>query len=203
MIRLEHISHHYAKEPVLHDISLQIEANSFNIISGESGSGKSTLLSVISTLLTPSKGKLFFDKTQSTQIKNMDIFRNRHIGFVFQFHYLISHLTVYENIALVSRKSKKDAQEVLKKLGILDLENKYPDEISGGQRQRAAIARAIINQPKYIFADEPTGSLDSKNSQIVFDILRELDATVVVATHELGYAQKDDTMITLKDGRLC
>ena len=203
MIRLEHISHHYAKEPVLHDISLQIEANSFNIISGESGSGKSTLLSVISTLLTPSKGKLFFDKTQSTQIKNMDIFRNRHIGFVFQFHYLISHLSVYENIALVSRKSKKDAQEVLKKLGILDLENKYPDEISGGQRQRAAIARAIINQPKYIFADEPTGSLDSKNSQIVFDILRELDATVVVATHELGYAQKDDTMITLKDGRLC
>ena len=203
MIRLEHISHHYAKEPVLHDISLQIEANSFNIISGESGSGKSTLLSVISTLLTPTKGKLFFDETQSTQIKNMDIFRNRHIGFVFQFHYLISHLSVYENIALVSRKSKKDAQEVLKKLGILDLENKYPDEISGGQRQRAAIARAIINQPKYIFADEPTGSLDSKNSQIVFDILRELDATVVVATHELGYAQKDDTMITLKDGRLC
>ena len=203
MIRLEHISHHYAKEPVLHDISLQIEANSFNIISGESGSGKSTLLSVISTLLTPTKGKLFFDKTQSTQIKNMDIFRNRHIGFVFQFHYLISHLSVYENIALVSRKSKKDAQEVLKKLGILDLADKYPDEISGGQRQRAAIARAIINQPKYIFADEPTGSLDSKNSQIVFNILRELDATVVVATHELGYAQKDDTMITLKDGRSC
>ena len=203
MIRLEHISHHYAKEPVLHDISLQIEANSFNIISGESGSGKSTLLSVISTLLTPTKGKLFFDETQSTQIKNMDIFRNRHIGFVFQFHYLISHFTVYENIALVSHKSRKDAQDVLKKLGILDLENKYPDEISGGQRQRAAIARAIINQPKYIFADEPTGSLDSKNSQIVFGILRELDATVVVATHELGYAQKDDTMITLKDGRLC
>ncbi len=203
MIRLEHISHHYAKEPVLHDISLQIEANSFNIISGESGSGKSTLLSVISTLLTPTKGKLFFDETQSTQIKNMDIFRNRHIGFVFQFHYLISHLSVYENIALVSRKSKKDAQKVLKRLGILDLADKYPDEISGGQRQRAAIARAIINQPKYIFADEPTGSLDSKNSQIVFDILRELDATVVVATHELGYAQKDDTMITLKDGRLC
>ena len=203
MIRLEHISHHYAKEPVLHDISLQIEANSFNIISGESGSGKSTLLSVISTLLTPTKGKLFFDKTQSTQIKNMDIFRNTHIGFVFQFHYLISHLSVYENIALVSRKSKKDAQKVLKRLGILDLADKYPDEISGGQRQRAAIARAIINQPKYIFADEPTGSLDSKNSQIVFDILRELDATVVVATHELGYAQKDDTMITLKDGRLC
>ena len=203
MIRLEHISHHYANEPVLHDISLQIEANSFNIISGESGSGKSTLLSVISTLLTPTKGKLFFDETQSNQIKNMDIFRNTHIGFIFQFHYLISHLTVYENIALVSRKSKKDAQEVLKKLGILHLENKYSDEISGGQRQRAAIARAIINTPKYIFADEPTGSLDSKNSQIVFDILRELYATVIVATHELGYAQKDDTMITLKDGHLC
>ena len=203
MIRLEHISHHYEDEPVLHDISLEIEAKSFNIISGESGSGKSTLLSIVSTLLTPTQGKLFFEETQSTQIKNMDIFRNRQIGFVFQFHYLISHLTVYENIALVSRKCKKDALEALKRLGILDLADKYPDEISGGQRQRAAIARAIINQPKYIFADEPTGSLDSKNSQIVFEILRELDATVIVATHELGYAQKDDTMITLKDGHLC
>jgi len=133
----------------------------------------------------------------------MDRFRNKHIGFVFQFHYLISHLTVYENIALVSHKSKNDAYEVLEKLGILDLANKYPDEISGGQRQRAAIARAIINKPRYIFADEPTGSLDSKNSQIVFDILRELDATVVVATHELAYVQKSDRIIKLKDGRLC
>ena len=203
MIGLKHISHHYADEAILHDISLEIASKSFNIISGESGSGKSTLLSIISTLLTPSKGQLFFEKKQSTKIANMDRFRNKHIGFVFQFHYLISHLTVYENIALVSHKSKKDAYEVLEKLGILELANKYPDEISGGQRQRAAIARAIINKPRYIFADEPTGSLDSKNSQIVFDILRELDATVVVATHELAYVQKSDRIIKLKDGRLC
>ena len=203
MLEVKHISHNYGDESILNDISLSIQPNTFTLITGESGSGKSTLLSIISTLLKPSKGELFFDGTASTQIKNIDHFRNREVGFVFQFHYLISHLTVYENIAMVSKRSKHEIVELLSRLDIAELSAKYPDQISGGQRQRAAIARAMINAPKYIFADEPTGNLDSKNSKIVFDLLRELDATVIVATHDLSQILPSDRIISLKDGHLC
>jgi len=203
MLRLENISHEYDKEMILHNISLEIEEGSFNIITGESGSGKSTLLSIVSTLLKTSEGKLYFDNIESGKIPNINHFRNREIGFVFQFHYLISHLTVYENIAMVSKKNKKEIENLLEKLAILPLANKYPDQISGGQRQRAAIARAMINEPKYIFADEPTGNLDSKNSEVVFDLLREMDATVIVATHDHSRILPNDRVIQLKDGHLC
>jgi len=203
MLRLEHISHEYDKEMILHDISLEIEEKRFTVITGESGSGKSTLLSIVSTLLNPSEGKIYFEGVESGKIPNINHFRNREIGFVFQFHYLISHLTVYENIAMVSQKSKKEIENLLDKLDILPLANKYPDQISGGQRQRAAIARAMINGPKYIFADEPTGNLDSKNSEVVFDLLREMDATVIVATHDHSRIVSNDRVIQLKDGYLC
>ena len=203
MLRLEHISHEYDKEMILHDISLEIEEKSFNVITGESGSGKSTLLSIVSTLLNPSEGKIYFEGVESSKIPNINHFRNKEVGFVFQFHYLISHLTVYENIALVSKKPKEEIETLLKRLDILTLADKYPDQISGGQRQRAAIARAMINEPKYIFADEPTGNLDSKNSDVVFELLRGLDATVIVATHDHSRILPTDRMITLKDGYLC
>lgn len=203
MIRLEHISHRYGKEKVLHDISLSIAPKSFNVITGESGSGKSTLLSIMSTLLKPTEGSLGFGDTDRNEIANIDRFRNTRIGFIFQFHYLIGHLTVFENIALVDRRRKKEIGTLLERLGIQALADKYPDELSGGECQRAAIARAMINRPDYIFADEPTGSLDSHNSRIVFDLLRETDATVVVATHESAYIEKTDRHIVLKDGRLC
>lgn len=203
MIRLEDISHEYDNEIILHNISLELEDKSFNIITGESGSGKSTLLSIISTLLNPSQGKIYFDNIQSSKIKNINHFRNKEVGFVFQFHYLISHLTVYENIAMVSLKSKEEIETLLIKLDILSLANKYPDQISGGQRQRAAIARAMINEPKYIFADEPTGNLDSKNSEVVFELLRNLNATVIVATHDHSRILPNDRVINLKDGYLC
>ncbi len=203
MIRLEDISHEYDNEIILHNISLELEDKSFNIITGESGSGKSTLLSIISTLLNPSQGKIYFDNIQSSNIKNINHFRNKEVGFVFQFHYLISHLTVYENIAMVSLRSKEEIEKLLIKLDILPLANKYPDQISGGQRQRAAIARAMINEPKYIFADEPTGNLDSKNSEVVFELLRNLNATVIVATHDHSRILPNDRVINLKDGYLC
>jgi len=203
MLHLSNISHEYGKETILHDISLTIENNTFNVITGESGSGKSTLLSIVSTLLKPTKGELFFDTISSDNIPNINHFRNQKIGFIFQFHYLISHLTVYENIAMVTKRSRSEIEALLHTLDIEKLKHKYPDQISGGQRQRVAVARAMINRPQYIFADEPTGNLDSKNSSIVFNLLRELDATVIVATHDLSRIHPSDRVITLKDGRLC
>lgn len=203
MLQLEHISHSYEDEKILHDINLLIETGSFNIITGESGSGKSTLLSIVSTLLKPTEGEIYYNDVSSKEIPDINRFRNQKVGFIFQFHYLISHLNVYENIAMVTKRSKQEIQALLDQLDIGNLQGKYPDQISGGQRQRAAIARAMINQPEFIFADEPTGNLDSKNSEIVFELLRGMDATVVVATHDHSRIQPGDRIISLKDGRLC
>jgi len=203
MLEVKHISHNYDHDKILNDISFSIQPGTFTIITGESGSGKSTLLSILSTLLVPTKGELIYDDTASTEIKNINHFRNQKVGFIFQFHYLISHLSVYENIAMVTKKSKPEIENLLSRLDIAQLSTKYPDQISGGQRQRVAIARAIINDPKYIFADEPTGNLDSKNSEIVFKLLRELDATVIVATHDFSQILPSDKIISLKDGHLC
>jgi len=203
MLEVLNVSHVYDNETILHDINLTIDSKTFTVITGESGSGKSTLLSIISTLLKPTKGEIFYDGLSSKDISDINRFRNQKIGFVFQFHYLISHLTVYENIAMVTKRSRSEIEELLAKLDIASLSRKYPDQISGGQRQRVAIARAMINRPEFIFADEPTGNLDSKNSKMVFDLLRELDATVIVATHDLSRILPSDRVIKLKDGKLC
>ena len=203
MLQIKHLSHDYENERVLHDINLSIETGSFNLITGESGSGKSTLLSIVSTLLKPTHGDIIYDNIHTADIVDINTFRNQKIGFVFQFHYLIAHLSIYENIKMVTKCSKEDILALLDQLGIKHLHSKYPDQISGGQRQRAAIARAMINQPAFIFADEPTGNLDSKNSEIVFDLLRKMNATVVVATHAHTYIRPEDRIISLRDGRLC
>jgi len=198
MIKVDRVSHFYGKEEILKDINLTIEDNSFNIIIGESGSGKTTLLSIMSTLLTPTKGDVYF--TTNIHHNSIDNFRNQHIGFIFQFHYLIAHLTILENIQMVTKKSKKEIIDLLNRLKISKLAKKYPSDISGGERQRVAIARAIINDPQYIFADEPTGNLDSKNSKIIFDILRNIDATVLVVTHNSSFIKSNDRVIEIKDG---
>lgn len=203
MLEVLNVSHEYDNETILHDINLTIKSKTFTVITGESGSGKSTLLSIISTLLKPTNGEIFYDGLSSKDISDINRFRNQKIGFVFQFHYLISHLNVYENIAMVTKRSRSEIEELLAKLDIAGLSKKYPDQISGGQRQRVAIARAMINRPEFIFADEPTGNLDSKNSQMVFDLLRGLDATVIVATHDLSRILPSDRVIKLKDGKLC
>ena len=203
MLEIMNVSHEYDNETILHDISLTIESKSFTVITGESGSGKSTLLSIISTLLKPTKGEIYFDGIASKEISDLNRFRNQKIGFIFQFHYLISHLNVHENIAMVTKRSRTEIKALLDKLDIAHLSAKYPDQISGGQRQRVAIARAMINRPEFIFADEPTGNLDSKNSKTVFALLRELDATVIVATHDLSRILPSDRVIKLKDGKLC
>jgi len=206
MIKAKHISHFYGKEQVLDNISLQINSGDFVFLSGESGSGKSTLLSILSTLLHPSKGELFLDTTPVQDIDNIDKFRQKKIGFVFQFHYLINYLSVYENIALAALdEKKKNINKTLKDLGILELSKRYPNEISGGQRQRVALARALINEPSIIFADEPTGSLDSKNTLVVYELLEKAcknGTTVIVASHDMNIEKYAIQTIRMKDGKI-
>jgi putative ABC transport system ATP-binding protein len=201
MLLVKNITHFYGKEKILSEIDLTVKQNSFTVITGESGSGKTTLLSIMSTLLTPTQGSIIYKDIDSSISQNK--FRNEYIGFVFQFHYLIAHLNIYENIKLVTKKSKKEIMQTLNSLHIQELAYKYPSQVSGGQRQRAAIARAIINNPKYIFADEPTGNLDSKNSKVIFDILRSLHATLIVVTHDKSLIHNTDNIIQLKDGTIC
>jgi ABC-type lipoprotein export system ATPase subunit len=203
MIEARNIRHSYGNEEVLHGIDLAIEPGSFTVIAGESGSGKTTFLSILSTLLQPESGVLRYGGIGCDEIADMDRFRRENVGFVFQFHYLIDHLRVWENVALAAKGGKAEALAVLERLHIDMLAEKYPNEISGGERQRTAIARAIVNRPRYLFADEPTGNLDSQNSKIVFDLLHEIDATVVVVTHDTSHILPTDRVETMKDGLLC
>lgn len=206
MIKARNISHFYSNEQVLHDLSFEIQSGEFLFLAGESGSGKSTLLSIISTLLKPSSGELFVDGVSFGDIADIDLFRQKNIGFVFQFHYLINYLSVYENIALAATDdNKKEIESLLEELGIKELSSRYPNEISGGQRQRVALARALVNNPKVIFADEPTGSLDSKNSTIVYGLLKKASlkgTTVVVASHDPQIQEYATKTIRLKDGQI-
>jgi putative ABC transport system ATP-binding protein len=206
MIKAINLTHYYNKDKALENINLEINKGEFVCLIGESGSGKSTLLSNLSTLLKPTSGDIFYEETNYKNIKNIDSFRKENIGFIFQFHYLINYLTIKENIKLANEKaSDDDISTFLNSLGINDLKNKYPTEISGGQRQRASIARALINNPKVIFADEPTGNLDSKNSQKVFEMFKDLSkkgTTIIVATHDKNLAQIANKIYEVKDGKI-
>ena len=206
MIQLKHITHYYGKSLVLDDVNLSIHKSEFVAILGTSGSGKSTLLSTMATLLQASEGEIKLLGEDIKKIKNMDDFRRKNIGFIFQFHYLIEYLNVYENITLSAYKENKDVDTLLKHLGIYELKTKYPNEISGGEQQRVAIARALVNKPKIIFADEPTGNLDSKNSKKVFELLQDIAHTqgtaVLVVTHDALLAQNADTIYRMDDGHI-
>ncbi len=206
MIKAKNITHFYGKEKVLDNISLDIGKGEFVCLTGESGSGKSTLLSVLSSLLQPTSGSIELEGKTLNSIKNIDDFRRENIGFVFQFHYLINYLNIKENIELaLIEKNETEVLGMMRFLGIENLADKYPNEISGGQKQRAAIARALVNNPKIIFADEPTGNLDSKNSQKVFELFKSLSAegtTVVIATHDKKLAELSDRIYEVNDGKI-
>ena len=206
MIKVKKLTHYYNNDKALENINLEINKGEFVCLVGESGSGKSTLLSIISTLLKPTKGELFFENLNYKNIKDIDDFRKTNIGFIFQFHYLINYLTVKENIKLANEKAtENEIHNLLKILRIENLSNKYPNEISGGQRQRVSIARALINKPKVIIADEPTGNLDSKNSLNVFEIFKKLSQeqiTIIVATHDKNLAQIANKIYEVKDGKI-
>ena len=206
MIKVRNLTHYYNKDLALKNINLEIKKGQFIAIIGESGSGKSTLLSILSTLLKPTSGEIIYENINYKDIKNIDDFRRKSIGFIFQFHYLINYLSVKENINLANEKaSKEEIFDLLKLLGIENLIDKYPNEISGGQRQRVAIARALINNPKIIFADEPTGNLDSKNSLNVFELFKTFankGTTIIVATHDKSLAELANKIYEVKDGKI-
>ena len=188
----------------LKSIDFNVARGETIILSGVSGSGKSTLLSILSTLLTPTEGELSFDGVDYKNIADIDSFRKKNIGFIFQFHYLIEYLSLRENIRIAKPKaSDTEIEKLLSLLGIEKYADKLPNEISGGERQRGAIARALINSPKVLFADEPTGNLDSKNADLVFELFKKLSengTTIIVTTHNKALAKKADRIIEVKDG---
>lgn len=206
IIEASNLNHNYNGDIALKDINLQINEGEFICLIGESGSGKTTLLSLLSTLLKPVSGQLKFEDSNYLDIKNIDNFRQKNIGFIFQFHYLINYLNNFENIKLANEEAtEEEINTLLELLDIKELAIKFPNEISGGQRQRVAIARALINTPKVLFADEPTGNLDSKNAKIVFDLFKKLSSegmTIVVATHNKELANTADKIYEVKDGQL-
>lgn len=198
------LNHYYGTEHILRDVDISIAPGSFTAIIGESGSGKTTLLSILSTLLQPTGGKVTYDGKVLEELGNIDRFRRRNIGFVFQFHYLISYLSLRENVALAAL-APEGIDPLMERLGIARLGSRYSDEVSGGERQRAAIARALINRPSVVFADEPTGNLDTKNALGVYELFREFSDNAtgfVVASHDKKIADFADTIIEMEDGRV-
>lgn len=201
---------------VLKDISFDVKRGEFVSIMGKSGCGKSTLLYILSTMDTDYTGELYLNDKFVTDNgpKELAQIRNENIGFVFQFHYLLPEFSVLENVMLPARKLAKksyeeiehDAMDVLKMLDIGHIAKNKSYRISGGEKQRVAIARALINQPSIIMGDEPTGNLDSKNSDNVLNIFKELaiekGLTLLVVTHDLDFANRTDRIITMEDGRI-
>lgn len=198
----------------LDNITLKIEKEEFITIMGPSGSGKSTLLHIIGLLDEASEGEVFLSKIKTTKMdqdQRAEI-RNKKIGFVFQAFNLIPSLTVLENVEMPQtimgvekKKRAENATKILERLGMKKRVGHYPNQLSGGEKQRAAIARALINDPEIILADEPTGNLDSKNGQEVLDILEELHKsgkTIIVVTHDQSVAKRCERIVKLKDGKL-
>lgn len=210
----------FFRDPVefqaLKNINIGVQRGEFVSIIGSSGSGKSTLLYILSTLDTDYEGKLYLDGNDlSAKTKNqLAGIRNELIGFVFQFHYLLPEFTVLENVMLPAMKLGKKTQEeiendALSKLDLLGLKDqavKKANKLSGGQQQRVAIARALINDPKIVFGDEPTGNLDSKNTENVLAIFKDLKTTlqqtILVVTHDMHFAESTDRIIRLHDGEV-
>jgi len=201
---------------VLNDITFSINKREFVSVIGKSGCGKSTLLYVLSTMDTDYEGEVLIDNEsmKNKKEKQLAAIRNEKIGFVFQFHYLINEFSVLRNVMLPALKLNKYTeeqieQEALQKLKMLDigkLAGKKANQLSGGEKQRVAIARALINSPHIIMGDEPTGNLDKKNSEIVFDIFqrltKEFDQTLLVVTHDASFAEKTTRIIEMEDGKI-
>jgi lipoprotein-releasing system ATP-binding protein len=197
----------------LDNVSFSIEQGEIVLIIGSSGSGKSTLLNMIGLLDRPTNGKIFIDGVDTTTLddNNISSFRNKKLGFIFQFSNLLTDLSVLENILLprqiagTNQTAEKDARDLLKAVGLEDQINKRANKISGGQAQRVAIARGLINKPSIVLADEPTGNLDSVTSativQLMKSMAKKLNQTFIIVTHDRQHFGDVDKVITIKDGR--
>lgn len=220
LIQLKNIDKIYGdkvKTQVLFDVNLEVEESSFNSIIGQSGSGKSTLMNIIGTLDQPTSGQVFIDGRDTSQMtKNeLAILRNETIGFIFQFHHLLPEFSVLENVMMpfriknnnkVTKEAEERAEYLIDMVGLTKVKNNGSTEISGGQQQRAAIARSLINEPKLILGDEPTGNLDSATAQTVYDLMRDINkklkTTFILITHDQEVAQQADRILEIKDGEI-
>jgi lipoprotein-releasing system ATP-binding protein len=215
MIEICGVNKSFGSLQVLKEINLQIRDGEIVTIVGPSGAGKTTLLQIMGTLSPADSGMIRYSGEDVTVMKDKALskFRNSHIGFVFQFHQLLPEFTALENVilpALIGGASKREAvkrgEELLNKLGLGGRLEHRPAELSGGEKQRVAIARALINEPDVIFADEPTGSLDSRNreeiKQLFHDLRRDLNQTIVIVTHDASLTEVADRVVTMKDGRI-
>lgn len=203
-----------SKTPVINDIDLVIERGEFISMVGRSGSGKSTLLYLLSTLDRDFSGNVFYEEQSVKQMNVEEIhsLRNKKVGFVFQFHYLLNELTALENILLPTRKTQSTALktefalQLLKEVGLEGKEHSLPGNLSGGEQQRVAVARALIMKPSYLFADEPTGNLDSINGEKVMQLFikfnREFGTTIIYVTHDQQFASMAKRQIQLVSGRI-
>lgn len=215
MIQLKNITKSFGNLQVLRGIDLSIEKGEVVSIVGPSGAGKTTLLQIMGTLDRPDTGSVVIDGTQVDRMKERELaaFRNRHIGFVFQFHQLLPEFTALENVmipAFIAGRGQQEARaaatEILKFMGLAGRASHKPNELSGGEKQRVAVARALINRPAVVLADEPSGSLDTRNKeelhQLFFDLRNRLGQTFVIVTHDEGLAQLTDRTIHMVDGEI-
>jgi lipoprotein-releasing system ATP-binding protein len=214
MISAQNITKTFGTLTVLNNINLQIEQGELLCIVGASGAGKTTLLHILGTLEKPDSGNVFYENKDvfAMNDKNKSAFRNKQIGFIFQFHHLLPEFSAIENTmlpALIAGEKKQDAQakakELLEYLGVYERRDHKPTQMSGGEQQRVAVARALINSPKVILADEPTGNLDSKNAEdmhkLFLKLKHELNQTIVIITHNMELAAIANRTLEMKDGQ--
>lgn len=215
MIKVESVNKSFGELRVLNDVSLSINRGEFVSIVGQSGAGKTTLLQIIGTLDRPDSGSVWIggESLFGMDEDSLSSFRNLHIGFVFQFHQLLPEFSALENVmipALIGNNPKaeaeKRAKELLEFLGVAQRAEHKPSELSGGERQRVAVARALVNRPDVLLADEPSGSLDSKNKEelnkLFLKLKDELNQTLVVVTHDMEMASVSDRVLRMQDGRI-
>jgi lipoprotein-releasing system ATP-binding protein len=215
MLKAKDIHKKYGTVEVLKGVDVEISKGEIVSIVGPSGSGKSTLLHILGTLDKPDRGEVFLHKENLTRLQGKKLagFRNTHIGFIFQFHHLLPEFSALENVCIPGwlgprnkLQVKKHAEELLVLLGLKErLENK-PNQLSGGEQQRVAVARALINHPDIVFADEPTGNLDTANArelhQLFFDLRKQFNQTFLIVTHNEELARLSDRTLTMKDGNI-